>query len=94
MATNKKDETPPQTTPDTPVKPAVQPAVSKPDEPKQDAAEPPTTKQDETIPGGLYISGDRVVNADGKEVEGQSVSKDGKSIQKSLRSVEKPKDNA
>jgi len=91
---NKKDETPPQTTPDTPVKPAVQPAVSTPDETKQDAADQPATKQDETIPGGLYISGDRVVNAEGKEVKGWSVSKDGKSMHKSSNPLTQPKDNA
>lgn len=32
---------------------------------------------DETVPGGRYIDGDKVVNADGKVIEGLSV-KDGK----------------
>lgn len=107
MATSKKDETSSSQASQTPeTKPAAppvdestasatkQPAASKPDEVTPDAAEQPARKHDETVPGGLYISGDRVINAEGQEVKGWSVNKDGKSMSKSLNPLTQPKDNA
>lgn len=109
MATGKKDETSSSQasqTPETKPAPAVQPvdedtasatkqpATSKPDESTQETAEQPARKHDETVPGGLYISGDRVINAEGQEVKGWTVSKDGKSMRKSDNPLTQAKDNA
>jgi hypothetical protein len=38
-------------------------------------------KLDETVPGGRYIVGDQVVNAEGEVIEGLAVSKSGEIVE-------------